>query len=427
MRQYDLILGFLQQIRPKLAEYPELNMFYYPVESNQLLCVYRTADLPQPVPLEFRSYLLNTRLKAKELFYQAEDVEYLSYPHPPLDTSSNYHHIVIDLILAALGGHLPRAYPKETTSLVICCNIPEQISAASNRLRDLVGILILFADEESFPRENHGLLAETLKKEFKIYFEETGNFAIRELDFFLTSLLNQDERIQDNQNRALGFMTHMVIHRFRNFRQVAEFIAAEFPTAKEVDSDPEFYEKKIRSMESQLKRAQRLEEQMQFIGQPAQKARITVREVVEVLDYVYSEIKEELANSAVLEKEYDNSILSEYIIAPETMLEEVFYNHLENMLRHINQPEVSDKRLTVRIYSEARYIAVELINYGPPLSPDILEDLQRTVRVRRPSGSGLGMFLTAMIMRHVGGDLKVTSPPTNSNVGVCVTLKFPQS
>lgn len=72
MRQYDLILGFLQQIKPTLAEYPELNMFYYPVESKQLLCVYRTADLPQPVPLEFRSYLLNTRLKAKDLFFRQQ-------------------------------------------------------------------------------------------------------------------------------------------------------------------------------------------------------------------------------------------------------------------------------------------------------------------------------------------------------------------
>ncbi len=38
--QYDLILGFLQKMGPALAEYPGLHMFYFPVKSEQLLCVY---------------------------------------------------------------------------------------------------------------------------------------------------------------------------------------------------------------------------------------------------------------------------------------------------------------------------------------------------------------------------------------------------
>src|SRR5437667_8448207 len=48
--QYELILGFLQRIGPALAEYPDLNMFYFPIKSEQLLCVYRLADMPEPLP-----------------------------------------------------------------------------------------------------------------------------------------------------------------------------------------------------------------------------------------------------------------------------------------------------------------------------------------------------------------------------------------
>src|SRR5436305_12998183 len=66
--QYDLILGFLQKIGPTLAEYPELHMFYFPITSEQLLCVYRMADMPEPLPVELRPYLLITLAKARQLF-----------------------------------------------------------------------------------------------------------------------------------------------------------------------------------------------------------------------------------------------------------------------------------------------------------------------------------------------------------------------
>lgn len=429
VRQYDLILGFLQYIKPILDDYPELNTFYCPIESTQLLCVYRTADLPQAVPVEFRTYQVDARLRARKLFDQTTDERYSSYQHPQLDVlgyHDSYRHEVIDLILAVLGGHLPRQYPKGTTSLVVPCSIPEQITAASSRLRDLAGILILFGDKQSFPQSCHSSLAENLKRAFNNYFAETGQFAIRELEFFLSSLMNQDERIQDNQNRALGFIAHMVVHRFRNFRQVAEFIGEEFPAAKEVAADPDFYEDKIRAMKSQLNRAKRLEKQLEYIGQTSQKTRLSISELLDIFNYVFADMQKQTNSSVLLDLNVSDDLLKEHVNTPQSMLEEVFYNHMENMFRYINYPGVEDKKLTLKIYPEAKYICADLINYGPPLSPDTLEDLQRTVRVRRPSGSGLGMFLSTMIMRHIGGDQEVISPIPDSDKGVCITLKFPR-
>src|SRR6266704_6098222 len=85
VRQYDLILGFLQKLKPLLAEYPELHMFYFPVNSEQLLCVYRTADMPQAVRLEFRTYQINALVQARELSEEAVDASFLSSYHSPLD------------------------------------------------------------------------------------------------------------------------------------------------------------------------------------------------------------------------------------------------------------------------------------------------------------------------------------------------------
>ena len=431
VRQYDLILGFLQKLKPLLAEYPELHMLYFPVKSEQLLCVYRTADMPQAVRLEFRTYQINTLVQARELFDEAVDASFLSSYHSPLDIR-NYpdepRHKVLDLISAILGGRLPSTYPKGATSLVIPCPIAEQLTTASGRLRDLSGLLILFGDEQNFSQTSHSSLAEAVKREFNKYLEETGQYAIQDLNFFLLSLMSQDERIQDNQNRQLGIIANMVIHSFRNFRQVAEFIAQEFPTVKEVVSDSQRYEGKIRAMQMQLTRAQRWDKQFQYIGRGSLKTRLLIGELADICEYVFNEMKKQTKSSAYLDVDIPEDARTQYVLSPpQPVIEQVFYNHLENILRLIDRPEVESKKLTLQIhFEEEKFVCLDLIDYGPPFPPDVKEDLERFVRVRRPSGSGLGMFLSKMIMLSVGGDQDVTSPLPGSDNGACITLKFPR-
>ena len=427
--QYDLILGFLQKIGPALAEYPELHMFYFPVSSEQLLCVYRTADMPEPLPVELRPYLITTLAKARQLFNETLDERFLSSYHLPLEDLTYQHDtrqqdMVINIILATLGGHLPYTHPKAATSLVICCPIPDKLATASKRLRDLSGLLILFGDEQNFSQSSHSSLVKTVSKEFNRYLEDTGQYAIRGLDFFLSSLISQDERIQDNQNRALGLIAHMVVHRFRNFRQVAEFIVQEYPTAQEVSKDPDHYEEKIRAMKIQLNGARRLERQLQYVERAPDKTPITLGELVDIVEYVFDEMKKQRRSSIELEVDIPDSHRTELVLTPQAVIEEVFYNYLENVFRAIDHPDGADKKLSLQSHEEEKFLCLDLINYGPALAPDILEDLQRLVRVNRPSGSGLGMFLSAMVMRHVDGDLDVISPIPGKDLGVCMTFKF---
>src|SRR6266704_2918462 len=158
--QYDLILGFLQKIGPALAEYPELNMFYFPVKSEQLLCVYRLADMPDPLPLELRPYLIITLANARQLFNETLDTRFLSSYHLPLENLEYQRgtHVVLDIIFSTLGGHLPYTHPKAATSLVMCCLIPDKLAVASKRLRDLSGLLILLGDEQNFSQSSHSSL-----------------------------------------------------------------------------------------------------------------------------------------------------------------------------------------------------------------------------------------------------------------------------
>jgi signal transduction histidine kinase len=424
--QYELILGFLQKIGPVLAEYQGLHMFYFPVNSEQLLCVYRIADMPEPLPVELRPYLITTLANARQLFNETLDERFLSSYHKPLEDLTYQQDMVINIILATLGGHLPYTHPKAATSLVICCPIPDKIATASKRLRDLSGLLILFGDEQNFSQSSHSSLVKTVTKEFNRYIEETGQYAIRELDFFLSSLISQDERIQDNQNRALGIIAHMVVHRFRNFRQVAEFIVQEYPTAQEVNRDPDHYEEKMQAMKTQLNRAIRLEKQLQYVELAPHKTPITLGELIDILEYVFNEMKKQTKSSIELEVDIPDSYRTDLVLSPQIVIEEVFYNHLENMFRAIDHPDKENKKLSLQSHAEEKLLCLDLINYGPVLASDVLEDLQRLVRVNRPSGSGLGMFLSAMIMRHVGGDQEVISPIPGKDIGVCIAFKFPR-
>jgi signal transduction histidine kinase len=427
--QYDLIQGFLQKIGPALAEYPGLHMFYFPVQSEQLLSVYRTADMPEPLPLELHPYLIITLAKARQLFNETLDARFLSSYHPPLENLTYQYgqNMVLDIIFSTLGGHLPYRHPKAATSLVICCPIPEKLAAASTRLRDLCGLLILYGDEQNFSQSNHSSLVKAVNKEFNRYLEDTGQYAaMRDLNFFLSSLISQDERIQDNQNRALGLIANMVVHRFRNFRQVAEFIVQEYPTAQEVIKDPDHYEEQIRAMKTQLNRAERLEKQLQYVRRAPDKTPITLGELVDIVEYVFNEMKEQTKSPIELEINIPESSRTELVLSPQAVIEEVFYNHLENMFSKIDQPDVENKKLSLQSHDDERLLCLDLINYGPAIAPDVLEDLQRLVRVRRPSGSGFGTFLSAMVMLHVGGDLEVISPIPGKDIGVCITFKFPR-
>jgi len=450
MRQYDLILGFMEHIEPLVRNYAELYTFYFPVASLHLLCVYRTPDQPQPIPVEFRqlpaevpplstvadqySYQTEARQRAREIFAQTLNEPFYSFEHPPLikhsfaTIHSNHQgnrHPVLQLLLAALDGVLPRSYPNGSASLVVCCPVPEQAALASDRMSNLSGILVLFGDKQSFPQATHAELAKKLKNAFNKYLAGVGQFAVRELEFFLTSLLNQDERIHDNQNRALGFVAHMVAHRFRNYRQVAGFIAQEFPTAAAVAQRPDLYQRQIQAMQNHLHRGERLEKQLFFIGQMPQNIVLTVSELVDIFNYVFHQAIEQVEESIQLDIRIPHPLLKETVrAAPPPILEEVFHNHIENIVRVLAMPEVSHKHIYVQAYSEANYISLTLTHYGPPLTPDVLEDLQRVVRVRHPNGSGLGMFLSAMIMRHIGGHQVVDSPAPDHNIGVCATLKF---
>src|SRR6266699_3747678 len=115
-------------------------------------------------------------------------------------------------------------------------------------------------------------------------------------------------------------------HRLCNFRQVAEFIVQEYPTAQEVSKDPEHFEEKIRAMKAQLNIAGRLEKQLQYIGSASHKTPITLGELVDILEYVFYEKKKQAKSSIELEVDIPDSSRAELVVSPQVVIEEVLNN-----------------------------------------------------------------------------------------------------
>jgi len=95
-------------------------------------------------------------------------------------------------------------------------------------------------------------------------------------------------------------------------------------------------------------------------------------------------------------------------------------NLLENALRHGE----SDSSITVTLKPDA---ALEVVNGGPVVPPEVLRDLtQRFARGNSSAeGSGLGLAIVLTIAKGIGGKLEISSPATGRDDGFQVVLYPP--
>ncbi|MEI7845115.1 MAG: hypothetical protein WCK35_04840 [Chloroflexota bacterium] len=426
----DLILGFIQRVKLKLDF--DCSLFYFPSESDQIACVYQTIDQNRPTPLEYKGDLKATRRKVITLLEGIQDTVCSPQIHPGLNRWGNniqndlsYQSPVINLVLDVLGGYLPGSYPQGAISLTIDCSIPEELKSSTSRLKELTGFLLLLTDKNSLQENKAVGLGIGIHQDFDEYVETIGRHtAVHDLEFFISSLLHQDERVQDDTNRALGLITHLIAHRMKNLRQAAMLIVQFFPTEKDVNASPEKYRTNIKMLSSQMEKAEQIEKQLEFLSNRPAKDKRSIPDLVDILRSRCDKCL--TGNDSPIQLDLDIPVELEnvFIWAP-ALLPEVFNNHFENFNRVFDNLELKDKRLLVHIYTEAQFVCIDIIHYGPPIPSQTLEDMQRVVRVRKPIGAGMGMFLSGMILRHVGGSQEVTSPLIGSDHGACVKLSFP--
>jgi two-component system NtrC family sensor kinase len=68
-------------------------------------------------------------------------------------------------------------------------------------------------------------------------------------------------------------------------------------------------------------------------------------------------------------------------------------------------------------------LVVTFANTGPPISTNHLPRLFEPFFTTKPSGSGLGLFVSHMIVQQHGAELSVANLPDGN--GVCFTMALP--
>jgi nitrogen fixation/metabolism regulation signal transduction histidine kinase len=138
----------------------------------------------------------------------------------------------------------------------------------------------------------------------------------------------------------------------------------------------------------------------------------------DLVDKVSTLMKEELKRTNI---SFDVSCDSEYITiqADEEMIEQVLINLLKNAKEAL--AETKDAHLTLKAYVVDNVIKIDVMDNGPGIIKEAIENIFVPFYTTKRSGSGIGLSLSRQIMQLHNGSLTVVSEP---DVQTVFTLKF---
>lgn len=138
----------------------------------------------------------------------------------------------------------------------------------------------------------------------------------------------------------------------------------------------------------------------------------------DLVDKVSTLMKEELKRTNI---KFEVSCSSEYITiqADEEMIEQVLINLLKNAKEAL--AETKDASLSLKAYLQDNSIKIDIIDNGPGIIKEAIENIFVPFYTTKRSGSGIGLSLSRQIMQLHNGSITVVSEP---DVQTVFTLKF---
>jgi two-component system C4-dicarboxylate transport sensor histidine kinase DctB len=101
-------------------------------------------------------------------------------------------------------------------------------------------------------------------------------------------------------------------------------------------------------------------------------------------------------------------------------LEQVLINLMQNALEAIEH--TPEPRVSVEAEDRGERVAVRVIDNGPGIAPDILEQLFTPFNTSKPRGLGLGLVISKEILGDYGGEISVETGASGS----CFTILLPK-
>ncbi len=121
------------------------------------------------------------------------------------------------------------------------------------------------------------------------------------------------------------------------------------------------------------------------------------------------------------------------LTTPETELDleinrDLFFQMLDKLVGNAVEFSYPDREIHIKLFTKSTSIALQLINYGPRLPEDMLDDLFNSmvsIRTERSDAGphlGLGLFVARLIAEFHGG--KISAENLENDDGVCMTISL---
>lgn len=441
---YSLLLSLFKSLRKKLEEeYSFTHLAYFPTRAEQIGCI-KTLDKNgdvEPITREFDQVLQTIAHDLVSKFPVSQ--KHITFNHDNVSPDNQ--------ILRAILRVFPELSIENIYYYCFYLTTPSELTSIERRIaQELEGLLLVITnktlDDKELDRAFHLInndFSKFLRQVLKYsWFDKSAVIGLalsheREIDK-LTQILQQEAEI-----KGIGLAASSLVHRFVNIRANAQLLCDLLPTAENVKQNPEIYEQNIKALRAQLVRARRLEHPLQGVISQLKNPKYStssfaltscsVYELVNLfVDCFEDQIKYEqsLGYSGKITLDINPSLndisanLSSTRVKFHELCREVFFIHLDNSIREIKLERTKEKTLFLQIENLGDFIAIGIINLGEPIPPEVKRDIDNIVRVRRPYGAGLGVFLSSIIMQDFMFGKVIFISPYKNEIGTKVNLLF---
>ena len=103
----------------------------------------------------------------------------------------------------------------------------------------------------------------------------------------------------------------------------------------------------------------------------------------------------------------------------EAQISQVFINLIKNAMQAVEGVD-SPKIAISTAHTDTGFFEVNIVDNGPGISPEVMEQIFVPFFTTKESGSGIGLSLSRQIMKNHGGSIEATSSPGHTRF----VLKF---
>jgi two-component system sensor histidine kinase RegB len=237
------------------------------------------------------------------------------------------------------------------------------------------------------------------------------NHNMRERDRRLSELRQQS--VEEEHIVRMGLLASGAAHELGTPLSILAVIVNDWARMPALSTIPEI-DNDIIEMRAALGRCKETLSRILLAAGEARGEKAERTTLIEFIDDVVADWQETRAPTHL---DYVHKIETDTGIVSDTVLRQVLMNVFDNAL------EASPNWINIEASRQANNLVVNVRDKGPGFSPEILANFGKPYQsTKKPSGSGLGLFLVVNVLRKLGGTIV---PQNNCEGGASVKVCLP--